>query len=75
MCMTSHTLDELKRYILEYLSRFGSSGIYKYNLTGTDARGLLEIELGETWTKEQRLEAAHAFDELKADKVDRIHHE
>src|SRR5271165_4421907 len=64
--MPTDSDSRLKLDILTYIDRWGSSGAYKYNLTGRDAPGELELWLKEAWTTEQRLAAARAFDELKA---------
>lgn len=56
---------ELKLQILRYFKKKGDHD-YKLNLVGRDhAPGMLELELGERWSDEQRLAAAYAFDELK----------
>lgn len=64
--MSTDSDSRLKLDILTYIDRWRSSGAYKYNLTGRDAPGELELWLKEAWTTEQRLAAARAFDELKA---------
>jgi len=58
--MPTDSDSRLKLDILTYIDRWGSSGAYKYNLTGRDAPGELELWLKEAWTTEQRLAAARA---------------
>lgn len=65
--MAKDTDTRLKFQVLKYINDRSPGGTYKYNLTGRDAPGELELSLGEVWSVDQRFAAARAFEELKTE--------
>lgn len=57
--------ERLQLQILKLVNDRGPSGVYKYNLTGRDATGELELSFRERWSTEERRLAAETFDDLK----------
>lgn len=63
--MDDDRIERLQLQILKLVSDRGPTGVYKYNLTGRDAAGELELSFRERWSTEERRVAAEAFDDLK----------
>jgi hypothetical protein len=51
--MADDDTKRLKLQLLKLINDKGAAGAYKYNLTGRDAPGELELSLGQHWTTEQ----------------------